>query len=321
MMAIAFLGLGLLGLFAVTSLGSAAIERRHPPRGRFVDVTGGRMHVVDIGPRDHGSRDGLPIVLLHGASANLEDMRLALGDPLSRARRVILIDRPGHGWSDRPGGNADAWLSRQAALVLETLDGLGVRRALVLGFSWSGALATALALVAPSRVAGLILLAPVTHPWRGGISWSYRLAATPIVGSLFGHTLVLPIGLMMLAGSARKTFAPQRRPDKYVARAAIALVLRPAQFLANARDVAALKAGVAAQAPRYRAIDAPTVIMTGDQDFKVPPRTHSQALAAVLPHARLVVLPGVGHMLHHAAKDAIVGEIERLAADAMVMRS
>jgi pimeloyl-ACP methyl ester carboxylesterase len=321
MMAIAFLGLGLLGLFAVTWLGTAVIERRHSPRGRFVDVTGGRMHVVDIGPRDHGSRDGLPIVLLHGASANLEDMRLALGDPLSRARRVILIDRPGHGWSDRPGGNADAWLSRQAALVLETLDGLGVRRALVLGFSWSGALATALALVAPSRVAGLILLAPVTHPWRGGISWSYRLAATPIVGSLFGHTLVLPIGLMMLAGSARKTFAPQRRPDKYVARAAIALVLRPAQFLANARDVAALKAGVAAQAPRYRAIDAPTVIMTGDQDFKVPPRTHSQALAAVLPHARLVVLPGVGHMLHHAAKDAIVGEIERLAADAMVMRS
>jgi pimeloyl-ACP methyl ester carboxylesterase len=321
MMAIAFLGLGLLGLFAVTSLGSAVIERRHPPRGRFVDVTGGRMHVVDIGPRDHGSRDGLPIVLLHGASANLEDMRLALGDPLSRARRVILIDRPGHGWSDRPGGNADAWLSRQAALVLETLDGLGVRRALVLGFSWSGALATALALVAPSRVAGLILLAPVTHPWRGGISWSYRLAATPIVGSLFGHTLVLPIGLMMLAGSARKTFAPQRRPDKYVARAAIALVLRPAQFLANARDVAALKAGVAAQAPRYRAIDAPTVIMTGDQDVKVPPRSHSQALAAVLPRARLVVLPGVGHMLHHAAKDAIVGEIERLAADAMVMRS
>ena len=37
--------------------------------------------------------------------------------------------------------------------------------------------------------------------------------------------------------------------------------------------------------------------------------------------ARLVVLPGVGHMLHHAAQDAIVGEIERLAADAMLMRS
>jgi pimeloyl-ACP methyl ester carboxylesterase len=94
--------------------------------------------------------------------------------------------------------------------------------------------------------------------------------------------------------------------------------LRPAQFLANARDVAALKAGVAAQAPRYPAIDVPTVIVTGDQDDKVPPRNHSQMLAATLPRARLVVLPGVGHMLHHVASESIVDEIERLAAEAEV---
>ena len=319
MIAIVPLGLLLFALLAATSIGTAVIERRHPPRGRFVDVTGGRMHVVDIGPPDR--RDGLPVVLLHGASANLEDMRVALGEGLARERRVIMIDRPGHGWSDRPGGEADACPGRQAALILETLDGLGVRRALVLGFSWSGALATALALTAPARVAGLILLAPVTHPWRGGVSWYYRLAATPILGPLFGHTLALPVGAMMLASSARKAFVPQPQPDDYVTRAAIALVLRPTQFLANARDVAALKAGVAAQAPRYPGIDAPTVIVTGDKDRRVSPRIHSRALAAVLPRARLVVLPGVGHMLHHAAKDRIIREIERLAADAVVMRS
>jgi pimeloyl-ACP methyl ester carboxylesterase len=321
MTVIVLLGLGLLALFTTTSIGTAVIERRHPPRGRFVDVTGGRMHVVDIGPPDRDGRDGLPIVLLHGATANLEDMRVALGERLSRERRVIMIDRPGHGWSDRPGGDADARPDRQAALILETLDGLGIRRALVLGFSWSGALATALALAAPTRVAGLILLAPVTHPWRGGVSWHYRLGATPIVGPLFGHTLVLPLGVTMLLGSARKAFAPQPRPDNYVARAAIALVLRPAQFLANAHDVAALKAAVAAQAPRYPAIDAPTVIVTGDQDCKVPPRNHSQALAADLPRARLLVLPGVGHMLHHVASESIIGEIERLAAEAVVTSS
>jgi pimeloyl-ACP methyl ester carboxylesterase len=318
MTVIVLLGFGLLALFTATSIGTAVIERRHPPRGRFVTVSGGRMHVVDVGPRDRGRHDGLPVVLLHGATANVQDMRVALGDRLSRERRVIMIDRPGHGWSDRPGGEADARLERQAALILETLDGLGVRRVLVLGFSWSGALATALALAAPTRVAALALLAPVTHPWRGGISWHYRLGATPILGPLFGHTLVLPLGAMMLAGSARRAFAPQPQPDNYLARAAIALVLRPAQFLANARDVAALKAGVAAQAPRYPAIDVPTVIVTGDQDDKVPPRNHSQMLAATLPRARLVVLPGVGHMLHHVASESIVDEIERLAAEAEV---
>lgn len=316
MTAIGLLGLGLLTLLAATRLGTVMIERRHPPRGRFVDVTGGRMHLVDLGPRQRGDADGLPVVLLHGASGNLEDMRLALGDRLAIDRRVIMIDRPGHGWSDRPGGPADANPGRQAGLILEALDGLAIRRALVVGYSWSGALATALALAAPSRVAGLVLLAPVTHPWRGGISWYYRLGAAPILGPLLVHTLALPAGVIMLAPSSRKAFAPQPRPEHYVARAAIALLLRPGQFLANARDVAALKACVAAQAPHYPAIAAPTVIVTGDKDVTVPPRNHSQVLAAALPRARLVVLPGVGHMLHHVAKEAIIGEIERLATDA-----
>lgn len=313
---IVLVGLALLALAAAVSwLAARVIERRHPPRGRFVRVTGGQMHVVDIGPRGV-DRDRLPIVLLHGASSNLEDMRIALGERLARGRRVILIDRPGHGWSDRPGGDADADPGRQAALILETLDGLDVRRALVAGFSWSGALATALALAAPTRVAGLILLAPVTHPWRGGISWHYRVGAAPLLGPLLAHTVVLPVGIMMLAPSVRRAFAPQPPPDNYVARAAIPLLLRGAPFLANARDVAALKAAVAAQAPRYPAIDVPIVVMTGDKDLTVSPRTHSQAIAAALPRARLIILPGVGHMLHHAAADAIIDEIDRLAAPA-----
>ena len=47
------------------------------------------MHVVDIGPPD--GRDGLPVVLLHGASANLEDMRLALGERLAGAGVLIAL--------------------------------------------------------------------------------------------------------------------------------------------------------------------------------------------------------------------------------------
>ncbi len=62
-----------------------------------------------------GPPDGTPVVLLHGASGNLHDMRIALGDRLAAHDRVILIDRPGHGWSDRPGGAADARPARQAA--------------------------------------------------------------------------------------------------------------------------------------------------------------------------------------------------------------
>src|SRR5262245_17114181 len=88
----------LLVLAVITQIGVALIERWYPPAGRFVDVTGGRLHVVEIGPKDAAS---LPVVLIHGASSNLNAMREPLGERLSRNHRVIMIDRPGHGWSTR----------------------------------------------------------------------------------------------------------------------------------------------------------------------------------------------------------------------------
>jgi alpha-beta hydrolase superfamily lysophospholipase len=103
-------------LAALTVVGVDKIERAHPPSGRFVEVEGGRLHLVEL-----GAPDAPPVVLLHGASDNLGDMRLALGDRLAANYRVILIDRPGHGWSDRPGGRADASPARQAKLVHQAL--------------------------------------------------------------------------------------------------------------------------------------------------------------------------------------------------------
>src|SRR5205085_2789311 len=156
------------GLAALTALGVRMIERRHPQSGTFIPVSGGRLHVVELSTRREPGAP--PIVLLHGASGILEDMRLALGERLAVRHRVILIDRPGHGLSERPGGDAEAAPARQAARVAEVLDRLGIGRAILVGHSWSGALATAFALAFPERTAGLVLLAPVTHPWAGGIS-------------------------------------------------------------------------------------------------------------------------------------------------------
>ena len=108
----------LLGVFAVVSSWAVvAIERANPPKGRFIEVDGGRLHVVEL-----GAADAPAVVLLHGASGNLGDMRVALGDVLAARYRVILIDRPGHGWSERHGGRADASPARQAALLHRALE-------------------------------------------------------------------------------------------------------------------------------------------------------------------------------------------------------
>jgi len=299
-------------LAVATALGSRAIERRHPPGGIFVDVSGGRLHLVDLHPPSGADADGPPVVLLHGASGSLEDMRIALGDELGRRYRVILVDRPGHGWSDR-GGGTGAEPDRQAALIVEALDRLGIGKAIFVGHSWSGALATALALAYPQRTCGLILLAPVTHPWPGRVSWYYDAAAAPVVGELLVRTLVMPVGWLLLESAADRVFAPQSAPADYVERAGISLLLRPAEFRANARDVAGLKAFVAAQAPRYRQIAAPVTIITGDRDRTVSPTIHSRALAEAVPHARLIILAGVGHMPHHAAPGTVAAEVGRMA--------
>lgn len=304
---VAILGIGA----TITAVGVAQLERAHRPAGRLVPVAGGRLHVVDLAPARPS--DAPPIVLLHGASGNLEDQRLTLGNALAARHRVILIDRPGHGYSDRPGGRSDASPGRQAALIAQALARLGVSRAIVVGHSWAGALAAALALDFPERVAGLALLAPVTHPWPGGIFWYNRLASTPVIGRLFVETWAFPLGSLLVARAVDSVFEPQLPPADYVRRAATRLVLRPPEFIANAQDMAALKAFVTAQAPRYGEIAAPTVIISGDRDTTVGLEIHSRVAATLIPGAKLIVLPGIGHMPHHVAADAIVAAIDQLA--------
>jgi pimeloyl-ACP methyl ester carboxylesterase len=297
----------------ITVIGTARIEAAHPAAGRFVEIAGGRLHVLELGPPIRldpaAPAELLPIVLVHGASGNLQDMRLALGDRLAANRRVILVDRPGHGWSDRPGGAADASPARQAALIVQALDRIGVRRFVLLGHSLGGTVATALALAYPDHVAGLVLLAPVTHPWVGGLGWYNAILSTPVVGPLFARTVALPLGALLLDGGAASVFAPQAVPADYVRRAAIRLLLRPSEFVANAQDVAVLKDFVTAQAPRYGEIAIPTVILAGSADATVSPRIHARAIAAAVPDARLIMLEGVGHMPHHTDTDAVVAAI------------
>jgi pimeloyl-ACP methyl ester carboxylesterase len=305
-----------LGLLAVaTAYGVARLEAAHPPAGQFFDIDGVHLHVVDLGAPNAAAKLSPAVVLIHGASGNLEDMRLALGDKLARNHRVILIDRPGHGWSTRPPGDAFASPARQAAIVATALDRLGVDRVIIAGHSWGGALASTFALDFPQRTAGLVLISAVTHPWPGGIAWYYNASSIPLVRTLLANTVAFPFGSLVIEAASRGVFAPAAVPADYVNRAAIKLVLRPTTFFNNARDVSLLKGFVAQQAPRYAGLCAPTVIITGDHDTTVSPDIHSRTIAKVLPNAKLIVLKDVGHMPHHAASDVVVAAIDELAAN------
>jgi len=300
----------LVALALLTQAAILVLDRTYPPWGVGIDVTGAVLNVVDLGP---GEASLPPIVLLHGASSNLEVMR-PLAERLAARHRVLLIDRPGHGGSTRERVE-DSTPQVQARMIVEALDKLGAGPAIGVVHSLAGAIGARMALDYRSHVAGLVMLAPVTHPWRGGVGWYNRLVTMPVIGPLLAYTITLPLGLVVTQSGARNVFLPQMMADDFVTSSATRLLLRPREFLANARDLVDLKAAVAEQAPRYGEIDVPVTIISGDENDKtVSTSIHSRPFAAAVKGVKLIVLPGVGHMVQYAAPDLVVSEIEAMAA-------
>ena len=133
-----------------------------------------------------------------------------------------------------------------------------------------------------------------------------------MIGPLLAHTITLPLGLLLADSGARGVFLPQPMPTDLSSDTATPLLLRPREFLANARDPVTLKAAVAEQAPRYAEIKAPVTIITGDADKTVSTNIHSRPFAATAPNAKLIVLPGIGHMVQNAVPDLVIAEVEAM---------
>ena len=161
----------------------------------------------------------------------------------------------------------------------------------------------------------LVMLAPVAYPWRGGVGWYNRAAAMPVIGPLLAYTITLPLGIFLAGPGARGVFLPQIMPQNFIADTATPLLLRPLEFLANARDLVTLRAAVAEQAPRYGNITAPVVVISGDVDRTVTTNIHSRPFAKAVNDARLIVLPQVGHMIQNAAPDLVISEIEAMVGE------
>jgi pimeloyl-ACP methyl ester carboxylesterase len=304
----------MLGLAGVTRVGSWMIERRHPPAGSFADIGGTRLHYVHLAAPT--GADLPPIVFIHGASANLNDQRLPLGPLLEGRAEVLFLDRPGHGWSGRGSGNNETQ-EAQAQTIAALMRHVGIARAIIVGHSFGGSVAAAFALEHPEMTEGLLFLAAATHPWPGGrTSWYYRLAAIPLVGPLFSGTVAYPAGARRLPAAAECVFSPNRVPDSYTARAAIPLVLRPKSFRANAIDVESLFRFASRNAPRYRQIAAPAVIISGDSDTVVYEEIHSRGLARDIPGAELLWVRNLGHKPDWIAPDLVVAAIEKLSGRA-----
>ncbi|MFT4183955.1 MAG: alpha/beta hydrolase [Rhizobium sp.] len=286
-----------------------AIEQAYPNIGEQTDIGGFRMNALHL-PRP-ATADLPPLIFIHGASGNLRDQFEAFAGPLAGRAEMLFIDRPGHGYSER-GGPENALPSGQADAIARLMEKRGIESAIIIGHSFGGAIAASFGLRHPDKTAGLLFLAPATHPWPGGIDWYYTLAAMPVAGWLFAHLLVMPLGLRRIERGTLSIFRPNARPADYIAKTAPELVLRPKTFRHNATDAANLLAYVSALAPGYREIKAPTVIITGDSDDIVMEELHSRGLARDIAGAELVTIRNLGHKPDYVATDVAIAAMERL---------
>lgn len=296
-----------LGLGAcVTSMAyTTRVERALPPRGERVAVAGHDVHVLRRGEA------GPPVLMIHGASANAREFEATLAPRLEDSLRVLMADRPGHGYSQRfEGAETLALQARQMAGVLDAL--VPGEKAVIVGHSFGGAVALRLALDRPDLVSGLVLLAPVTHDWGGGgTAWYNQVAAPPVIGHAFSQ-LVPIVGPAQVKDGIASVFDPAPAPEGYFEKAGIALLFRPPNFRANARDMTALQAELAAQSARYPDLKVPVTVFSGSGDTVLSPKLHAGRLKQQVP-IDLVILKHEGHMPHHGEGEAVAEAIRRLA--------
>jgi len=296
-----------------TAARRAEAESAFPPIGRVIDVGGINVHAYTEG-------SGPDLVLIHGASGNVRDFTFGLTARLRDHYRVTAFDRPGLGWSGRAHSTHDRTFTtaaespaEQAALLQAASDHLGLKHPIVVGHSYGGAVALAWGLSRPADTAALVLLSAVSNPWPGGLGALYAIA-----GSALGGAFVLPllsalVPASYVEASITDIFAPQPAPPGYGAHVGAALSIRTHAMRANARQVNTLRRHIVDMAPKYSQLKMPLEIVHGQSDTIVPFDIHAAPLSKQAPGAHLTALPGVGHMPHHVAQDAVLEAIHRAA--------
>ncbi len=234
-----------------------------------------------------------PVLLLHPWGFNMKiwadvAARIAVTNP------VVLLDLPGHGKSSKI--STPYPMARLAAAALDALEAAGYAKAIVIGNSLGGATAIALAERSPKRVLALgLIAAPGGEPIAGPLKTAVSISATSeACENLKGWIWNLGFGVAMrtespLAHSIKQDLQAVRRGPGWRAWCSATMdILRE----------------VVAYAPALEDVDVPARVIRGDEDLTVW-ESNSRAMAARLPQAEFIALPGCGHLPQLECPDAL----------------
>ncbi|CAG9169190.1 2-hydroxy-6-oxo-2,4-heptadienoate hydrolase [Cupriavidus laharis] len=272
-------------------MSTAVIDTPNTPEAHYVRTGTVQTHVHDVGR-------GAPVLLLHGSGPGvsaLANWRLVM-PALARERRVIAPDMLGFGQSDRPAGQVygmDVWV-RQA---LDLIDALDLPQVDLVGNSFGGGLALALAIRAPERVRRLVLMGAVGVPF--GI--------TPGLDAVWGYepSLAAMRGLLDLFAWDRSRVTDELAQLRYEASIAPGVQESYAAMFPAPRQ-RWVDAMTSAEAD-IRALPHETLVVHGRED-RVIPLSNSLTLADWIPNSQLHVFGHCGHwtQIEHGARFALL---------------
>jgi pimeloyl-ACP methyl ester carboxylesterase len=302
---VALVVLSLGGLVIFTAVTARRVEKALPPRGQFIEVAGARIHYLDKG-------SGPPVVILHGLGGQMGNFTYALLERLTGEFRVILMDRPGSGYSMRARG-ATGRPTEQAAVVAEFIRKLGLERPLLVGHSLGGAIALGVALDHPETVRGLALIAPLTHvPKDVPAPFRAMDIKSDFLRWLVAWTVATPIGIRRGKAILDAIFSPEPAPADFPIRAGGILGLRPRSFFNTSSDMRGVNLDLGAMVERYSSLRVPVRILYGTSDQVLSHQVHGESMKAESPMVSVELVKG-GHMLPITAPDLTANFIKDAA--------
>jgi len=286
-------------------------EKCEPAEEHYVEIQNARVRYVEAG-------SGPVVVMIHGNAGSVDDFDFKSLGLLCRDHRVIAVDRPGHGKSDRPGGS-DSTLQYQTRLLHETLSHLGITHPVLVGHSWGGALALAYALNYPKELSAIVLLAPAAYSDGGADQFKRAVLKTPIVGDISLTVGRILFGKHIVKSELEKAFYPDSVPEDYL-RQASASWLRHKQVRAILEDEYSLDKDLEKISKHYSDIRIPVVVVTGDHDKVVSAKQNAYRLKTSISQSQLIELKNTGHQVPQTHPESIYSAVTLIPKSSALLR-
>jgi pimeloyl-ACP methyl ester carboxylesterase len=271
------------------------------PWSHWARIDGRRVHYVDTGPRGPAQ----PLLIVHGFLGST-DLFEPFIDELRTCHRVVMPDLPGCGFTSAPRGPCSM------EFYLDFLERfraqLGLQQVVLMGSSMGAQLAVRFAAERPGQVGLLVLCNPfgLAEQQRKG---SMRLARSEVLLRLAAPWIS--------RARVRRTLLRVVADDSRVGPQLVDSFWAPFQTAQGRKVACQLLSRVAVRQPLdplLSRLRLPVLVLLGEEDPLGPPGRGAR-YAELLPDARVVAFPGVGHLLHVEAPAEAARCIEAFLAE------